>query len=123
MVYYSMQETLNFENGVGNMEPMKFMSLREIRSETGRIKEMPSDSKIVITNKSKPIAFIISVDETSFEATLSDLQKLQGMRAMRSLQRQAQENGLSEMTLDDINVEIVEARKESQMQLDRAGVI
>jgi PHD/YefM family antitoxin component YafN of YafNO toxin-antitoxin module len=118
-----MQETLNFENGVGNMEPMKFMSLREIRSETGRIKEMPSDSKIVITNKSKPIAFIISVDETSFEATLSDLQKLQGMRAMRSLQRQAQKNGLSEMTLDDINVEIVEARKESQMQLDRAGVI
>lgn len=33
-----------------------------------------------------------------------------GMRAFEALQRQAQVAGLSEMTLDDINAEIAEAR-------------
>jgi len=105
------------------MSATRFFSLRELRTETGKIKEVLSgDGKIVVTSNGKPTAFMIAVDESNFEETLDDLRQIRGIRAMRELQRQAEGNGLSDMTLDDINAEIVEARKERQKKLVEMGV-
>jgi len=95
------------------MGAMRFLSLRELRNETSKIKEFLSDDgKIVVTSNGKPTAFMIAVDESSFEEVLDDLRQVRGIRLMRELQRQATENGLSDMTLEDINNEIAKARKE-----------
>jgi len=105
------------------MGTMKFLSFRELRTDTSKIKEMlADDGKIVVTNNGKPTAFMIAVDESSFEDMLNDLRQVRGLRAMRELQRQAEENGLSEMTLDEINAEIAQARQEQREKSDKAGV-
>lgn len=123
MVHYiCMLETYSkFE--VSDMSVMRFLSLRELRSGTTKINEILSDDgKIVVTDNGKPAAFMIAVDETTFEETLNDLRQIRGLRTMRELQRQAKENGLSDMTLDDINAEIALARKEHQEKIANSGV-
>jgi len=97
------------------MSAIKFLSLRELRTETGRVKDLlTNNGKIVVTNNGKPTAFMIAVDEDSFEETLDDLRQIRGIRAMRKLQRQAAENNLSDMTMDDIDLEITKSRRERE---------
>ena len=92
---------------------MKFLSIRELRSSTARIRDMLSDDgKIVLTTNGKPAAIMIEVDEDSFEDVLDDLRASRSRRAIRLLQEQAVKQGLNTMTLDEINVEISAARSE-----------
>ena len=105
------------------MGNMNFVSMRELRNSTNRINEMlTDDGKIIITSKGKPKALMIQVNEADFEETLNDLRQVRGLRALRALQSQAKANGLSDMTLDDINAEIAEARRESREKIDKSGV-
>ena len=105
------------------MSAIKFLSFRELRTDTGKIKEMlADDGKILVTNNGKPAAFMIAIDEYTLEETLNDLRQIRGLRAMREIQRQAAQNGLSEMTLEEINAEIAQARQERREKLIKAGV-
>jgi hypothetical protein len=46
---------------------MKFLSIRELRANTGQLKEMLSgDGKIILTTNGKPAALMIEVNEDSF---------------------------------------------------------
>jgi antitoxin (DNA-binding transcriptional repressor) of toxin-antitoxin stability system len=90
-----------------------FMSFRELRTSTNKINEMLTDNgKIIVTNNGKPAAFMIAINESTLEDTLNDWKQIQGLRALRALQNQAMQNGLSEMTLDEINDEIADTRRE-----------
>ena len=93
---------------------MKFMSIRELRASTNQIKKMLSgDDKIVLTTNGKPTALMIEVNEDNFEDIIIDLRVMRARRAIRLLQRQSVETGLDRLTLDDINDEIAEARREA----------
>jgi len=105
------------------MGSLKFLSMRELRTATGEIKDILSDNgKIVVTNNGKPAAFMVAVDENSLEETLEDWRRVVSLRALRDLQQQAQENGLSDMTLDEINAEIAASRRERREKMVKAGV-
>ena len=95
------------------MSTMKFLSLRELRTATGEIKGiLANNGKIIVTSNGKPTAFMVAINENSLEETLGDWKQVTALRALRNLQKQAKENGLSGMTLDDINAEITASRKE-----------
>ena len=97
--------------------------MRELRTSTGEIKEiLTGDGKIVVTVGGKPAAFMVAIDEESFEQTLDDWRQVRGLRAFRELQSQAQASGLSNMTLDDINAEIAASRAEHGQRATAAGV-
>jgi len=97
---------------------LKFLSYRELRTSTSKIKEaLTADGKIVVTNNGKPEALMLQVDETNFEETLSLLNQLKLTRAINNLQQSAQNNGVAEMSLDDINAEIAQTRKEKKERL------
>ena len=92
---------------------MEFLSMRELRSSTGAIREMLSgDGKIVVTNNGKPEAIMIGVNGDSFEETLMDLRQIRAKRAFRELQRQAKINGLDKLSFADIDEEIAATRRE-----------
>ena len=92
---------------------MRFLSIRELRSSTGQIKEMLSDNgQIVLTTNGKPAALMIEVSEDSFEELLTDLRATRARRAIRKLQEHSVKMGLDNMTLDDINEEIAAARRQ-----------
>jgi len=93
--------------------------MRELRASTGEIKEfLAGNGRIVVTNNSKPVAFMVGVDESTLEETLDDWRKVRGFRILRALQQRAKENGLSDMTLDEINAEIAISRMERREVLD-----
>ena len=105
------------------MGSLKFLSMRELRTATGEIKDILADNgKIVVTNNGKPAAFMVAIDENSLEETLEDWRRVVSLRALRDLQQQAQENDLSDMTLDEINSEIAASRRERREKMVKAGV-
>ncbi len=97
------------------MGNMAFLSFRELRTSTSKINQVLADNgKIIVTNNGKPAAFMLAVNESTLEETLNDWRQVQGLRALRELQNQAEQNGLTEMTLDEINAEINDARNEKR---------
>jgi hypothetical protein len=57
---------------------------------------------------------MVKVDASSFESTLSLLQKLEFLQNLTELRLTSLRNGTSNMTLDEINAEIAAARAERQ---------
>ena len=54
----------------------------------------------------------ISNRDYSFEMNVNDLPKNKGIEEMKAASRIASENGISDMSLDEINAEIAAARKQ-----------
>jgi len=95
-----------------------FLSFRELRTSTSKINDMlTDDGKIVVTSNGKPKAIMIQVNEKDFEDTLAVLNQVKLAKAINNIRDSAQQSGASEMSLDEINAEIAQARKEKR---DRA---
>jgi hypothetical protein len=89
---------------------MQFLTTSELRKpEAWR---SAHDDKSVVTNHGKPIVIMLPVTPENFEDTLDLISQVEAMRAMTRIQRAAQRSGVSEMTLDEINAEIAQSRKE-----------
>ena len=57
------------------------------------------------------ISRLITENGIPFSMKVDGISQNKGIRAMREMSKTAAENGLSDMTLDEINAEIAEARK------------
>lgn len=82
--------------------------------ETSKIKAMNICEKLGIdlqTYMRMCISRLIQENGIPFSMNLNDFSENKAIKAMKSASRIAAENGLSDMTLDDINAEIAEARK------------
>jgi PHD/YefM family antitoxin component YafN of YafNO toxin-antitoxin module len=94
---------------------MEFVSVRELsKSPKDTFDKLGADGKAVITNNGRPQAILVKVDASSFEKTLSMLQKLEFMQNVTELRLASRRNGSATMTLDEINAEIAAARAERQ---------
>jgi PHD/YefM family antitoxin component YafN of YafNO toxin-antitoxin module len=92
---------------------MEFLSVRELsKSPKFAFDKLSADGKAVITNNGRPEAIMVKVDASSFESTLSLLQKLEFMQNLTELRLTSLRNGNSNMTLDEINAEVAAARAE-----------
>jgi hypothetical protein len=92
---------------------MEFVSVRELsKSPKLAFEKLITDGKAVITNNGQPQAILVRVDASSFENTLSLLQKLEFMQNLTEMRLISRHNGNSNMTLDEINAEIAAARAE-----------
>lgn len=82
--------------------------------ETLRIKAISICEKLGIdlqTYMRMCISRLIQENGIPFSMNLNDLSENKAIKAMKSASRIAEENGLSDMTLDEINAEIAEVRK------------
>ena len=90
-------------------------SLIQFRTEeVSRIKAMEICERLGIdlqTYMRMCISRLIQENGIPFSMKLDDLPDNKAVTAMKSASRIAEENGVSDMTLDEINVEIAEARK------------
>ena len=91
---------------------MKFITVRDFRTSPAKIwSELPVEQEMVITNNGKPIALMTPISDTDLENTLASVRKARAESALQSLQLDSYRNGLSEMSLDEINSEISDYRK------------
>jgi hypothetical protein len=94
---------------------MEFLSIRELsKSPKIAFDKLVTDGKAVITNNGQPQAIMVKVDASSFESTLSLLQKLEFLQNLTELRLTSLGNGNSNMTLDEINAEIAASRAKRQ---------
>lgn len=90
-------------------------SLVQFRTEeTTRIKASNICEKLGIdlpTYMRMCISRLVQENGIPFTMNLNDLSENKAVKAMKAASRIAAENGISDMTLDEINAEIAEARK------------
>lgn len=82
--------------------------------ETSRIKAVSICEKIGIdlpTYLRMCISRLVQENGVPFTMKVDDISENRGIRAMQAASRIAAENGISDMTLDEINAEIFEARR------------
>ncbi len=92
---------------------MKFVSVRDFRNQTARIrKELQAEHEVVVTSNGKPVAILAEVDEESLEERLRALRRERVQRMLSRTRARARSAGLAEMSMDEINAEIHAARSE-----------
>jgi len=97
---------------------MEFMTVRELsKSPKDTLTKLSKDGKAVLTNNGKPQAIIFKIDGESFERTLSLIQKLEFMQNLSEMRLVSLRNGNADMPLDEINAEIIAARKERKRKI------
>ncbi len=82
--------------------------------ETARIKAVGICEKLGIdlpTYLRMCVSRLIQENGVPFSMKVDDISENQGLRALKAASRIAAENGIADMTLDEINAEISEARK------------
>jgi Phd_YefM. len=100
------------------MGTTNFVSFRELRTSTAKINDMlTEDGKIIVTSKGKPKAIMIQVNESDFEETLSILNQIKLTKTISNIRATAQQNGSAEMTMEEIDAEIAQYRKEKHERL------
>jgi antitoxin (DNA-binding transcriptional repressor) of toxin-antitoxin stability system len=91
---------------------MKFVTVRDLRTTPAQIwKELPGEQEIVITNNGKPIALLTPITDADMEDTVTAVRRARAATALKRIRNVAAKNGLSAMTMEDINDEIQEYRK------------
>jgi antitoxin (DNA-binding transcriptional repressor) of toxin-antitoxin stability system len=75
--------------------------------------------RAMVTRGGKPIAIVIPVSESGFEAAIEESSRIEGMQALSRLQEQARTHGLDTMTDGDIQAEIKAARKDRKARRAR----
>ena len=99
---------------------MQFLTIRELsKSPKETLSRLTEDGKAVLTNNGKPQALLFRIDANSFEKTLSLLQKLEFMQNLGDMRLVSMKNNNSEMTLDEINMEIKAVRRERKKRIKR----
>ena len=90
---------------------MKFITVRDIRTTPAQVwKQLPEEQEIVITNNGKPIALLTPITDDTLEQTLSVVRQARAIDAVRRMQQDARDRGLSDMSLSDINAVIDRTR-------------
>ena len=90
---------------------MEFISVRDFRNATKDVWiALERDGKVVITNNGKPKAIMLGVDSSNFEDTILALKRMELAGIIENLQKQSAENGVDDLSLDEINAEITAAR-------------
>jgi prevent-host-death family protein len=91
---------------------MKFLTVRDLRSKSSQIwKELRNEQEMIITNNGRPVAILSSIDDSNFERSLNSIRRARAIEAVSSLQRDSINQKTNKISLDEINREIKEVRK------------
>lgn len=90
---------------------MKFVSVRDLRGQSARVwKELPEEREMVITSNGRHIAILVAINESNLEESLAAFRTARAVEATAYLQRRSVEQGLDQITADEIDNEIKAVR-------------
>lgn len=92
---------------------MRFVTVRDLRSESARIwRSLSKDKELVITSNGKPIAILTATDEGSVEESLAAIRRARAEAAVAALRESSAQQGTRRLSAKAINAEIAAARRE-----------
>lgn len=93
---------------------MKFLSIRELRNEPGKVWSEIRREDVVLTSKGSPVGLLVGVEEGDLETTLAALRRARATLALSRIRKRAAQRGTSRMSMADIDREIRLARRENR---------
>ena len=91
---------------------MNFVNIRDLSTCSAAVWAALAEAKdLVVTSNGKPVAVLSAADASTLDATLEPLRRARAQRAVVDMQHRASEAGLERWRLDEVNVEIAEARR------------
>lgn len=92
---------------------MTFVSIRDMRTRPGEVwQQLQAEGDLIVTSSGRPFALMISAEGEDVEDLLLALRRARAQLAVSHMRAQAADAGLADMTLDEINTEIGQARAE-----------
>ena len=93
---------------------MEQVSKRELKNNWSRVwKLLKKEGAVIITNRGKAEAVLLDIEE-DWTLFLTVIRKFEALKALREVQDFAEKKGLSELSMKEIEEEIIAARKEKE---------
>jgi len=90
---------------------MRFLSVRELRNQSGKVWKTLASDDVVVTNNGRPVGLLIGVDGASFESSLLSVKRARAQAAVSRMRRRAAEAGTARLTAREIEAEVRRLRK------------
>jgi antitoxin (DNA-binding transcriptional repressor) of toxin-antitoxin stability system len=92
---------------------MRFINVRELRSQSARVwQKLDEEGELVLTSNGKPIAVISSASEDTLEESLIAIRQARAVAAVAAMQQESVASGRNRMSQQEINAEIRGVRTE-----------
>ncbi|HEX8903949.1 MAG TPA: type II toxin-antitoxin system prevent-host-death family antitoxin [Longimicrobiaceae bacterium] len=92
---------------------MKFMSIRDLRNQSGVIQRTVENENVILTSNGKPFALVVGLEESEDPAELEmAIIQARAQQAISRIRRRARQQGLFRLSMDEIDTEISAARAE-----------
>ena len=92
---------------------MKFMSIRDLRNQSGLIQRTVAEETVTLTSNGKPFALVVGLNESEDPGEMERLiRQARAQLAISRIRKQARQNGLDGLTLEEIDEEIRATRAE-----------
>jgi len=92
---------------------MKFITIRDLRSNTARIrKDLEAEGEVVITANGRPFAVMTRVKPDKLEQEIVAIRRARAASAISRIRQKAKAEGLDRLTMEQIDAIIAEARRE-----------
>lgn len=90
---------------------MDFVSVRELRAESAKVwAKIEAGEEVVITRNGKPFALLLNTKPEELESTLRAVRGERFATNIRKMQIHAEQLGLNEMSMEEIDAEIASVR-------------
>jgi len=94
---------------------MDFVTVRELRAESAKVwAKIEAGEEVVITRNGKPFALLLNTKPEELESTLRAVRGERFAATLRKMHKHSEQQGLSGMTMEEIDAEIALARKEKR---------
>ena len=92
---------------------MKFISIRDLRENTARIrKDLDEEGEVVVTANGRPFAVMTRVKPDKLEEEILAIRRACAATAISRIRQKAKAKGLDRLTMEQIDAIIAEARRE-----------
>ncbi len=91
---------------------MRFVSIRDLHRTFSEVwKTLPSEGEMVVTRRGRPVAILAAVNESNLEESLSAFRRARAVEAVASLQRRSVKQGTDQISMEEIDAEIMGKRR------------
>ena len=92
---------------------MNLITVRDLRNRSGEVwKRLAQHQELIVTSNGRPVALLTPVDEGDVEKTLAMLRRVRAQVAVSQMRETAAARGADQMTSDEIDEEVRQARQE-----------
>lgn len=90
---------------------MRRISTRDLRNTPGKVRDLLEEEDLLLTARGEPVAYMIGMKGEDPQEVAAMVRQARAQRAVSRMRRQAAEQGLDDLSAEEIEEEIRSARE------------